>query len=63
MAHAILKDAPPITASHPLTPPARDHAVKTCLPCRDPDERWQSASDLKRLVKWITEAPGVKSHD
>ena len=44
--------------SQPLTPPALDHAVKACL-AKDPDERWQSASDLERQLKWIAEAPAI----
>ncbi len=43
---------PPISTLQPLTPPALDHGVQTCL-AKDPDERWQSASDLKRELKWI----------
>jgi sigma-B regulation protein RsbU (phosphoserine phosphatase) len=56
---AILKDAPaPVAVRQTLTPPALDHAVKTCL-AKDPDERWQSASDLKSQLTWITEAPAI----
>ena len=56
---AILKDVPPpITLRQRLTPPALDHAVKTCL-AKDPDERWQSAGDLKSQLTWISEAPAI----
>jgi phosphoserine phosphatase RsbU/P len=59
LVRAILKDAPPpITLRQKLTPPALEHAVKTCL-AKDPDERWQSASDLKSQLTWITEAPAI----
>src|SRR4029453_6516133 len=55
----ILKDVPaPIAVSQQLIPPALDHAVTTCL-AKDPDERWQSASDLKSQLTWITEAPAI----
>ena len=37
-----------------MTPPALDRVVKTCL-AKDPDDRWQSASDLKRELKWIAD--------
>jgi serine/threonine-protein kinase len=47
-------DPPPMSSLQPVTPPALDHAVKTCL-AKDPDERWQAASDLKRELKWISE--------
>lgn len=34
--------------------PALDRIVKTCL-AKDPDDRWQSASDLKRELAWVLE--------
>ena len=52
---AILKDdPPPITSLQPMTPPALDRVVKTCL-AKDPDRRWQSAKDLTDELKWIAE--------
>jgi serine/threonine-protein kinase len=52
---AILKDDPPLMSSlQPMTPPALDRVVKTCL-TKEPDERWQAASDLCRELKWIAE--------
>ena len=55
LASAILRDEPePISASQPATPPALDRVVKTCL-AKDPEERWQSAGDLARELKWIAE--------
>src|ERR1700740_76769 len=45
-------DPPPISSLQPMTPPALDYVAKTCL-AKDPDERWQTASDLKRELKWI----------
>ena len=48
-------DPTPISALQPLTPPALDRVVATCL-AKDPDERWQSAGDLLRELKWIAEA-------
>jgi serine/threonine protein kinase/Tol biopolymer transport system component len=41
-----------ISASHPLTPPALDRIVKTCL-AKDPDDRWQSARDLQHELQWV----------
>ncbi len=53
---AILSTTPPaISTLQPLTPPALDHVVKTCL-AKDPDERWQTAGDVKRQLTWIAEA-------
>jgi serine/threonine protein kinase len=43
---AILEREPPAMSSiQPLTPPALDHVVGRCL-AKDPDERWQTASDV-----------------
>ena len=53
---SILKDAPrPIIELQPLVPPLLDHIVSRCL-AKDPDERWQSASDLTRELRWINES-------
>src|SRR5436190_9903476 len=53
---AILKDDPPPTSSlQPMTPPNLDRVVQTCLE-KDPDERWQTAQDLKKQLTWIAEA-------
>ena len=50
---AILKDQPPpIQSLQPLTPPALDHVVSMCLE-KDPDDRWQSAADIAREIKWL----------
>jgi len=48
------RDPPPISSLQPMTPPALDRVVKTCL-TKEPDERWQTASDLCRELKWIAE--------
>jgi eukaryotic-like serine/threonine-protein kinase len=53
---AILAAEPtPISRLRPLTPPALDRVVATCL-AKDPDERWQSAHDVLTELKWIREA-------
>jgi len=66
---AILSSDPsPIALRQPLSPPALDCVVKTCL-AKDPDERWQSAHDLTSELTWIAEsglqttvaAPGVEA--
>ena len=53
---AILKDEPvPISKVRPLSPPALDRLVKTCLE-KDPEERWQSAHDLASQIQHGQEA-------
>ncbi len=55
VASAILeKDPQPISALQPLTPPALERTIRVCL-AKDPDERWQSAGDLWKELRWITE--------
>ena len=50
---AVLDSEPaPLAATQPLTPPALEHLVRTCL-AKNPDERWQSAGDVKRQLEWI----------
>src|SRR5262249_35460883 len=38
---------PPMAVLVPMTPPALDYLVKTCL-AKNPDERWQAAGDVAR---------------
>lgn len=45
-------DPPPISSLQPTTPPALDRVVEKCL-AKDPDERWQSAGDLRDELKWL----------
>ena len=53
LASAILeKDPEPIVTIQPLTPPAVEQVVRTCL-AKDPDDRFQSAHDLKLQLQWI----------
>jgi len=44
-----------ITSLEPMTPAALDRLVKRCL-VKDPEERLQSARDLKFELEWIREA-------
>jgi Serine/threonine protein kinase len=51
----ILRDDPqPLSQVQPMSPPALDRVVKTCL-AKDPEERWQSAGDVAKELKWISE--------
>ncbi len=52
---AILKDDPvPLSAIAPMTPPALERVVKTCL-AKDPEDRFQTAHDVGLQLRWIAE--------
>jgi serine/threonine-protein kinase len=52
---AILEREPPAMSSlQPMTPPALDRVVKKCL-AKEPEKRWQAASDICDELKWIAE--------
>jgi Tol biopolymer transport system component len=50
---AIMNQEPPsLSQLAPMAPPVLERLVKQCL-AKDPDDRWQSAGDLKRELAWI----------
>ena len=50
---AIMHGEPASLATlQPTSPPALDRLIRTCL-AKDPDERWQSAKDIRRELEWI----------
>ncbi len=52
---AILATEPkPISALQPLSPLVLEHLIKTCL-AKDPDERLQTAHDVKVQLSWLAE--------
>jgi Tol biopolymer transport system component len=54
---AILREEPPpVTTARPDAPPALERLVRACL-AKDPTERWQSAADLARELRWLETAP------
>ena len=56
VASAILEKEPePISTIQPLTPPALEQVVQSCL-AKDPEERFQSAHDLKVQLGWLASA-------
>ncbi len=57
---AIMSGEPkPLSDLQPLTPPGLAHVVKKCL-AKDPEDRWQSASDVADELRWISESdPGT----
>ena len=57
VASAILeKDPTPMRQLQPLTPPAFERVVSTCLQ-KNPDDRFQSARDIRLELQWIAENP------
>jgi eukaryotic-like serine/threonine-protein kinase len=58
VASAILeKDPEPISTVQPQTPPAFEYLVNTCL-AKNPDDRFQTAHDVKLQLKWIAQDKG-----
>src|SRR6266550_1897779 len=54
---AILTAVPhSITRLQPMAPPALERVAQKCL-AKDPEERWQSASDLSSELTWIAVSP------
>jgi Tol biopolymer transport system component len=45
---------PPIAKVQPMSPPALDYLVRACL-AKDPDDRIQTAHDVKLQLRWISE--------
>jgi serine/threonine protein kinase len=57
VASAILEKEPtPIRRLQPLTPAAFERVVSTCLQ-KNPEDRFQSARDIRLELKWIAENP------
>jgi eukaryotic-like serine/threonine-protein kinase len=52
IAAILTTEPPPITQLQPLTPLALERVIRKCL-AKDPDERWQSASDLASELQWL----------
>jgi Tol biopolymer transport system component/predicted Ser/Thr protein kinase len=46
------REPPAMSTIRPMTPPAFERVVKTCL-AKDPDDRWQSARDVAKELRWI----------
>ncbi|HEY2018259.1 MAG TPA: protein kinase, partial [Bryobacteraceae bacterium] len=57
IAAILTAEPPPIADIQSVIPTALDRVIRTCL-AKNPDDRWQSAGDLARELKWIAE-PGM----
>ena len=49
------RDAPSVAG---VAPPALDRVLQRCL-AKDPEERWQSARDVRRALAMVNDAPAV----
>src|SRR5262245_38673135 len=45
----------PVSAARPETPVLLEQLVNRCLE-KNPDDRWQTASDLKQAMKWVADS-------
>ena len=55
IAAIVEREPPPMSSLQPLTPPSLERLVSLCLK-KDPEERWQTAHDVKLGLEWIDEA-------
>ncbi len=61
LASSILEGDPePIRALKPMTPPGFEHVVATCLQ-KNPEERYQTAHDIKLELQWIAKERPVSA--
>src|SRR5262245_24549943 len=54
MASILEHDPPPLSSLQPLTPPALQRVVETCM-AKEPQNRWQTTHDLMLQLQWIAE--------
>jgi serine/threonine protein kinase len=54
IAAVMTTDPAPISSTLPLSPPALDRVIKTCL-AKNPDERFQNVHDIQLELKWIAD--------
>ena len=52
------KEPEPITTVQPLTPPAVEFVIRTCL-AKDPEERFQTARDAALQLRWAATSPAT----
>jgi len=54
MAAVLEREPAPISSIQPMAPPGLERLIKTCL-AKDPDERWQTAHDVKLQLREIAQ--------
>ena len=52
-------DPPAVSSLQEMSPPGLDHVVRTCL-AKDPDERWQTAGDIGRQLKFAIDGSATQ---
>jgi len=60
IAAILAAEPPPMSSVQPLSPPALEGTVRSCL-AKDPDERLQTAHDVKLQLRWIKENAALSS--
>jgi eukaryotic-like serine/threonine-protein kinase len=55
VAAILASDPPPISTVQSMSPPALQQVVRSCL-AKDPEDRFQTAHDVKLQLRWIAEA-------
>ncbi|MGB5173252.1 MAG: protein kinase [Thermoanaerobaculia bacterium] len=55
IASVLDREPAPLAELQPLAPPALDRVIRTCH-AKDPDDRFQSAHDVKLQMEWIRDA-------
>lgn len=55
IASILAAEPKPVSATQPMSPPALDRLISTCL-AKDPERRWQSAHDIGTQLLWIGES-------
>jgi Tol biopolymer transport system component len=54
IASILEREPEPISSLQPMTPPAFERVVKGCM-AKEPDQRWQTAHDVRMQLEWIAE--------
>src|SRR5712692_5781343 len=55
---AILQKEPPPVSSTSTLPTGLDYLIRTCL-AKDPEERFQTAHDVKLQLRWLQQSSGI----